>query len=207
MLSIAIKEENSHFEHGLKIIIARLANQWHQEIVFLPVEAIDRADIAFISLDEDWLSAGCYQVPVHTRRQLRVIICNKSDKEKLMFRPCLYMLPLIYREDDVDEIAQKMVPILQKRALRSSVPSAVCHYCTTRSFSVAERQFLILLAGGHSLAETARLLSIGELQARATRRSIMKKLQVTNDRQLLRYIRANLSFLQSQTLSHGSEHD
>ena len=55
MLSIAIKEENSHFEHGLKIIISHLANQWHQEICFLPVEDIDRADIAFISLDEDWL--------------------------------------------------------------------------------------------------------------------------------------------------------
>lgn len=49
MLSIAIKEENSHFEHGLKIIISHLANQWHQEICFLPVENIDRADIAFIS--------------------------------------------------------------------------------------------------------------------------------------------------------------
>ena len=100
MLSIAIKEENSHFEHGLKIIISHLANQWHQEICFLPVEDIDRADIAFISLDEDWLSADCYQIPVHTRRQHRVVICNRNDKDKLMFRPCLYMLPLIYREDD-----------------------------------------------------------------------------------------------------------
>ena len=119
MLSIAIKEENSHFEHGLKIIISHLANQWHQEISFLPVEDIDRAEIAFISLDEDWLSADCYMVPVHTRRQHRVVICSKNDKDKLMFRPCLYMLPLIYREDDVDEITKKLVLILQKRALRT----------------------------------------------------------------------------------------
>ncbi|MEF3512030.1 hypothetical protein V4S68_05555, partial [Citrobacter freundii] len=35
------------FEHGLKIIISHLSNQWHQEICFLPVENIDRADIAF----------------------------------------------------------------------------------------------------------------------------------------------------------------
>ncbi|EDU2309034.1 fimbriae biosynthesis transcriptional regulator FimW, partial [Salmonella enterica subsp. enterica serovar 4,[5],12:i:-] len=27
MLRIAIKEQNSHFEHGLKIIMTRLANQ------------------------------------------------------------------------------------------------------------------------------------------------------------------------------------
>lgn len=116
MLSIAIKEENSHFEHGLKIIISHLANQWHQEICFLPVENIDRADIAFISLDEDWLSADCYQIPIHTRRQHRVVICNRNDKDKLMFRPCLYMLPLIYREDDVEEMTKKLVPILQQRA-------------------------------------------------------------------------------------------
>lgn len=63
MLSIAIKDENSHFEHGLKIIITRLTNQWRQEICFLPVDDIDRADIAFLSLDEEWLSAGCYEIP------------------------------------------------------------------------------------------------------------------------------------------------
>lgn len=197
MLSIAIKEENSHFEHGLKIIISRLANQWHQDICFLPVEDIDRADIAFVSLDEDWFSAGCYQIPVHTRRQHRVIICNGCDKDKLMFRPCLYMLPLIYREDDIDEITKKMVLILQKRALRSSVPATVCHYCTTRNFSVGERQFLMFLASGHTLAETAHLLSLSDVQARTMRRSIMKKLHVKNEQQFLRYIRANLGFLQN----------
>ncbi len=47
MLSIAIKEQNSHFEHGLKIIMTRLANQWQQKIDFLPPEEIDNADIAF----------------------------------------------------------------------------------------------------------------------------------------------------------------
>ena len=196
MLSIAIKEENSHFEHGLKIITSRLANQWHQDICFLPTEDIDRADIAFISLDDDWLSAGCYQVPIHTRRQHRVIICNGGDKDKLMFRPCLYMLPLIYREDNVEAITQKLILILQKRALRHSVPATVCHFCTTRNFSVEERQFLMLLASGNTLAETAHLLSISDIQARATRRRIMKKLDVKNDQQFLRYIRAHLSFLQ-----------
>ncbi|MGS9235813.1 fimbria biosynthesis transcriptional regulator FimW, partial [Salmonella enterica subsp. enterica serovar Infantis] len=28
MLIIAINEQNSHFEHGLKNIMTRLANQW-----------------------------------------------------------------------------------------------------------------------------------------------------------------------------------
>lgn len=64
MLSIAIKEQNSHFEHGLKIIMTRLANQWQQKIDFLPPEEIDNADIAFLALDDDWFSAGCYQIPM-----------------------------------------------------------------------------------------------------------------------------------------------
>lgn len=63
MLSIAIKEENSHFEHGLKIIISHLANQWHQEICFLPVENIDRADIAFIS----WMKIGSAPIAIRFR--------------------------------------------------------------------------------------------------------------------------------------------
>lgn len=158
MLSIAIKEQNSHFEHGLKIIMTRLANQWQQKIDFLPPEEIDNADIAFLALDDDWFSAGCYQIPMHTQHQLRAIICNKCDKEKLMFRPCLYMLPHIYREDDVEEITRKMILILHKRALRHSVPSGICHYCTTRHFSVTERHLLKLIASGYHLSETAALL-------------------------------------------------
>ncbi|VEB93852.1 fimbriae regulatory protein FimW [Citrobacter koseri] len=196
MLSVAIKEQNSHFEHGLKIIMTRLTHQWHQKIQFLPADDIDKADIAFLSLDEDWFSAGCYQIPVHTRHQQRVIICNEYDKDKLMFRPCLYMLPHIYREDDVDEITQKMVLILHKRALRRSVPPSVCHYCTTRHFSILERQFLKMVARGHRLSEIAVLLSLSEEQTKSIRRSIMKKLHVKNEQQFLNYIRVNLGFLQ-----------
>lgn len=54
MLRIAIKEQNSHFEHGLKIIMTRLANQWQQKIDFLPPEEIDNADIAFLP----WMMIG-----------------------------------------------------------------------------------------------------------------------------------------------------
>ncbi|MNI33317.1 Bacterial regulatory protein, luxR family [compost metagenome] len=107
------------------------------------------------------------------------------------------MLPLIYREDDVEEIGKKMVLILQKRALRTSVPATICHYCTTRNFSIAERQFLMFLASGYTSAETAQLLALSEVEAKVTRRSIMRKLQVKNEQQFLRYIRVNLSFLQN----------
>ncbi|HEC5979189.1 TPA: fimbria biosynthesis transcriptional regulator FimW [Salmonella enterica subsp. enterica serovar Zanzibar] len=198
MLSIAIKEQNSHFEHGLKIIMTRLANQWQQKIDFLPPEEIDNADIAFLALDDDWFSAGCYQIPMHTQHQLRVIICNKCDKEKLMFRPCLYMLPHIYREDDVEEITRKMILIIHKRALRHSVPSGICHYCTTRHFSVTERHLLKLIASGYHLSETAALLSLSEEQTKSLRRSIMRKLHVKTEQQFLKYIRVNLHFLLSK---------
>ena len=107
MLSIAIKEEKQSLRtwtenHHLPSVKSVASGD-----LLLPVENIDRADIAFISLDEDWLSADCYQIPIHTRRQHRVVICNRNDKDKLMFRPCLYMLPLIYREDDVEEMTKK----------------------------------------------------------------------------------------------------
>lgn len=106
------------------------------------------------------------------------------------------MLPHIYREDDVDEITKKMVLILHKRALRRSVPPSVCHYCTTRHFSILERQFLKMVARGHLLSEIAVLLSLSEEQTKSIRRSIMKKLHVKNEQQFLNYIRVNLGFLQ-----------
>ncbi|EGJ0366590.1 fimbria biosynthesis transcriptional regulator FimW [Salmonella enterica] len=198
MLRIAIKEHNRHFEHGLKIIMARLVNQWQQKIYFLPPEEIDNADVPFLALDDDWFSAGCYQIPMHTQHQLRVIICNEYDKEKLMFRPCLYMLPHIYRGDDIEEITHKRILILHKRALRHSVPSTICHYCTTRHFSVTERHLLKLIASGYHLSKTAALLSFSEEQIKSLRRSILRKLHVKTEQQFLQYISVNLHFLISQ---------
>jgi fimbrial protein FimW len=55
----------------------------------------------------------------------------------------------------------------------------------------------MFLASGYTSAETAQLLALSEVEAKVTRRSIMRKLQVKNEQQFLRYIRVNLSFLQN----------
>lgn len=91
-----------------------------------------------------------------------------------------------------------MILILHKRALRHSVPSGICHYCTTRHFSVTERHLLKLIASGYHLSETGALLSLSEEQTKSLRRSIMRKLHVKTEQQFLKYIRVNLHFLLSK---------
>ncbi|WP_435928961.1 fimbria biosynthesis transcriptional regulator FimW [Dryocola sp. BD613] len=198
MLTLAIKEKNSHFVHGLKIIIAQICDRRHEAFHILPAEHHDVADIVFVSLEDDWVSAGCYKIPHATKTQRIILICRRAEHEKLMFRPCLYMLPVIFREDEIDEIARKitrwMDPNRRGKNTRA-VPLSICKYCTTRHFTVPERALLKHIACGYSLEEAAHLMNIDEPLARQHRQAIMKKLRISNQHGLITFIKMNLAFL------------
>jgi fimbrial protein FimW len=198
MLTVAIRERNSHFAHGLKIIVERICNRRHEAFHFLAPEHHDVADMVFICLEDNWVSADCYKIPQTTKAQRVILICRKHEHEKLMFRPCLYMLPVIYREDEVEEVTRKIAhwsePARRGKNTRA-VPTSVCKYCTTRHFSVTERELLKHIACGHTLSDAAHLMNIDEDMAREHRQAIMKKLSINNQHGLIRFIRVNLLFL------------
>ncbi|WP_435947105.1 fimbria biosynthesis transcriptional regulator FimW [Dryocola sp. BD586] len=198
MLTVAIKEKNSLFAQGIKIIIERICSRRHETFHFLPVEHQDVADILFISLEDNWVSADCYKIPQTTKTQRVILICRKHEHEKLMFRPCLYMLPAIFREDEIDEISHKIAhwtnPARRGKNTRA-VPAGVCKYCTTRHFSVHERELLRHIACGRSLSDAAKLMNLDEPAAAQQRLVIMKKLGISSQQGLIKFIKMNLLFL------------
>ncbi|MCT4714802.1 fimbria biosynthesis transcriptional regulator FimW [Enterobacteriaceae bacterium H18W14] len=198
MLTVAIREKNSHFVHGIKIIVQQICKRRHETFHFLPAEHHDVADVLFISLEDNWISADCYKMPQTTQTQRVILICRKEEHEKLMFRPCLYMLPAIFREDEVEEITHKIAhwtaPARRGNNTRA-VPASVCKYCTTRHFSLPERELLRHIACGHSLCDAAYLMKIDESAARLYRQAIMKKLRISSQQGLIKFIRVNLLFL------------
>jgi len=198
MLTIALREKNSAFAHGIKIIIEKICSRRYEPYQFLSAEHHDAADIVFISLDDSWIVADCYKIPQITTTQRVVLICRRQEHEKLMFRPCLYMLPVIFREEEIEEITLKVAhwTEISRRGKRTPpVPASVCKFCTTRHFSVTERELLKYMACGHSLSDVALLMKIDEAQALQHRKTIMKKLSINNYQGLVRFIRVNLHFL------------
>lgn len=198
MLTIAIREKNSHFAHGIKIIIEQVCHQRRETFCYLSPEHHNIADIVFMSLDDNWVTADCYKTPKATKSQRIILICRKHEHQKLMFRPCLYMLPVIYREEEIDEITRKIAHWTEptRRGKNTlAVPSSICRYCTTRNFSVAERVLLKHIACGHSLIDSACLMNIDENTANTYRKGIMKKLRISNQYELITFIKTNLLFL------------
>ncbi|VEB95397.1 fimbriae regulatory protein FimW [Cedecea lapagei] len=198
MLTVAICEKNSHFANGIKIIIEQLCQQFSETYHFLPLAHKDVADLVFFALEDNWPTANCYKIPQTTRHQRVILICRKQDQENLMFRPCLYMLPSIYREDEVEDVRLKLAPWIDPERRRKNalpVPSSICHYCTTRHFNMQERELLKLMASGYSLVDAAFIMHIDEKTARDKRLSIMKKLKIKNQYKLMNYIKLNLPFL------------
>lgn len=198
MLTVAIREKNSHFVHGIKIIVEKVCNQRHETVRFLSPEHHNIADIVFMALDDNWVTADCYKIPKATKSQRIILICCKNEHQRLIFRPCLYMLPVIFREDEVDEITRKITHWTEptRRGKNTvAVPNSICRYCATRSFSVAERAFIKHIASGHSLENSAWLMNIDENTAKLYRKSIMKKLRIRNQYELTNFIRINLHFL------------
>lgn len=198
MLTVAIREKNSHFVHGIKIIVEQVCNQRKETFRFLSPEHHNIADIVFMALDDNWVTADCYKMPKATKSQRIILICCKNEHQRLMFRPCLFMLPVIYREEEVDDITRKIAHWTEptRRGKNTiAVPSSICRYCTTRSFSVTERALLKHIASGSSLENSAWLMNIDENTAKFYRKSIMKKLRISNQCELINFIRTNLLFL------------
>ena len=198
MLTVAIREKNSHFVHGIKIIVQQICQRRHEDFHFLPVEHHDVAEVLFVCLDDNWVSADCYKIPSSTKKQRVILICRKDEHEKLLFRPCLYMLPTIFREDNVEEITHKIAhwtePARRGKNIQA-VPISVCSYCTTRHFSLPERELLRYIASGYSLCDAAYLMHIDAPKAVQYRLAIMKKLRISNQCDLIRYIKLHLHFL------------
>lgn len=198
MLTVAIKEKNTLFAQGIKIIIEQICSRRHETFHFLPFEHHDVADILFISLEDNWISSNCYKIPQTTKTQRVILICRKHEHEKLLFRPCLYRLPAIFREDDIDEVSRKIArwtnPARLGKSIRA-VPTGVCKYCATRHFSVSERELLRHIASGRSLCDAAKLMNIDEPAAAQHRLVIMKKLSISSQQGLIRFIKMNLLFL------------
>lgn len=198
MLTVAIREKNSHFVHGIKIIVEQVCHQRKEAFRFLTPEHHNIADIVFMALDDNWAAAECYKIPKATKTQKIILICCKNEHQRLVFRPCLYMLPVIYREEEVDDVTRKIVHWTEPTRRGKStlaVPNSICHYCTTRSFSMPERALLKHIASGHSLENSAWLMNIDENTARLYRKSIMRKLRITNQYELMSFIKTNLLFL------------
>lgn len=198
MLTIALRENNRPFAYGIKIIIEQIFSRRQEVFKFLPAEHHDLAEIVFLALEDSWISAECYKLPQITKAQRVILICRRQEHERLMFRPCLYMLPVIFREDEIDEVVKKITHWTDSaRRGRSghAVPASVCNFCTTRHFSVAERELLKHIACGHSLSDAALLMKIDVPQAHLYRKAIMKKLSINNQQSLSRFIRVNLHFL------------
>lgn len=198
MLTLAIREKNSHFSHGIKIIIEQVCRQRRETFRYLSPEHHNIADIVFMSLDDNWATADCYKIPKATKSQRIILICRLKEHQNLMFRPCLYMLPVIYREEEVDEITRKIAHwIAPTRRGKSTVavPGGICRYCTTRGFSVAERLLLKHIASGHSLIDSAWLMNIDENTVGLYHKAIMKKLRISNQHELMKFIRTNLLYL------------
>ncbi len=105
MLSNAIKEQNSHLEHGLKNH-RTFSNYRQQKIDFCRQKSIRR--YRFLAPDDDWFSVGRYQIPMHVQTSATGdIACTKCDKEKpALLRPCPYAAAYL-SEDDAEEITRK----------------------------------------------------------------------------------------------------
>jgi len=195
MLTIAIRENNSHFAHGLKIIIEKIYRQRNEDFYFLPCEEHSTADIVFMSLADNWFTADCFEIPNATKSQRVILICRHKEHQSLMFRPCLYMLPVIFREDEVDEVTRKIAHWTEagwRRNNTTAVSARICYYCTTCNFTSAERQLLIYIARGHSLQDAAHLMQIEEDTARIYRKVIMKKLKIRDQYELMNFIKIHL---------------
>jgi DNA-binding CsgD family transcriptional regulator len=191
MIAIAIQDGNTHFCHGIRILIDRASQKMNIPYVILPAEHADIARLLFISITRFRQYRKQWYLPCLPQHQQLVIISSRRETSGLVPYPCSSFPPRLYREESVETVSRKIGNWLLCTHLgQCLIPTTSCHRCPTHHLSPFEKRFLSLLINNYSLIRTAAILRMDNVRARALYQSIIQKLDSRSREQLRHCIRS-----------------
>ncbi|HGM7717174.1 TPA: helix-turn-helix transcriptional regulator [Serratia marcescens] len=157
-INIIIDDENRYFAAGLRLIIAKYAQQHNKIACFLAVDSGERPDIVLTSQARRvrrWgACAGAYIVTIKERQN---VVTRRASR-------------VLYRSDDVKYLFTLLTDTLAN-------PGPVCRFAS-QALTPRERQVIGYLRRGLDQSQTARVLGVSVKTIHSHKRSIMSKMML-----------------------------
>lgn len=177
MIAIVIWDENTHFCHGIRILIDRISQQLKIPYAILGAEHADVSSLLFISFDNFQHYQKQLYLPCLPQQQRIVIISSRLQQPAPPSAPCLYHRPWLYREQTVEEARARITDWMLRSHAGLSLNAGIdCYRCPVHQLSHREQRFLSLMINNYSLMRSASIMQIDKSEARTLYQNIMQKL-------------------------------
>lgn len=199
MLRVVINDSNAAFALGLRLCLEHelLAHRKLFQLFDWPSEA-PHADILFHQIEPgtDCLLAMPYMVHSFKGIFFPIVERGWDDKERNLICECLRHLPVIYRDEPLALIMERIFRQLEHRERMKSIASdgvfsKLCHFCGRSRLSINEIKVIKLLSKERSLTSISWILKKDVKTIFSQKKTAMKKLNLQNNYELYSFILNN----------------
>lgn len=196
MLKITIKDSNTVFALGLRFCLEHefLSRSKLFHFYDWPNEA-RHVDIIFHQVDP---GSDCLLVMPYIKHSFNAILFliverEWNDKERGLVCKCLRHLPIIYRDEPLIIVMERIFRQLENRERmkyidHEDIISKSCHFCGRSRLSINEIKVIKLLSKGCSLTSISWMLKKNVKTIFTQKKSAMKKLRLLSNKELYSFI-------------------
>ncbi|HEI8505942.1 TPA: LuxR family transcriptional regulator [Serratia marcescens] len=185
-VNIAIFDKNKYFKYGLEIALKEVFIAYGIEVFFT---GIDKANIVLMSPEGGGGINFC-----HTRSlsksplSVPIYISILSVSSSSFSLDCVFESGRLIRRDSVSKITTSIISLYMKPKV------FIPHYCPRCriSLTLSEGRVCQYIILGYSQSRISKLLSISQKTVSCHKRSVMKKLDLKSDIELMRWLRRHM---------------
>lgn len=167
-INIVIDDENRYFAAGLRLSIAKYAQQYNKVAHFLPPGSDERPDIVLTSQIRRARCWAAYsRAHVVTIKERQTFVARRASR-------------VLYRNDD-----QQYLFTLLSDALTN--PGPACHF-SGQALTRRERQVIGYLRRGLDQSQTARVMGVSVKTVHSHKRSVMGKLMLNRSHDFMYWL-------------------
>lgn len=191
MVSISIRDGNTHFSFGLRVYLTDLFLEIGRLACFFDSsDKLSNVDIVFHSTSPD---LGCVLAFPQVSREfngLVFFIMEGEDKQARLKSECLKSFPVIFRDDPLSVVRSKVLRQVShwQRGRYGGIISGSCATCGRARLTENEIKVIKLLSKECSLTDTAWILGKNVKTVFSQKKSAMKKLNLRNRKSFIKFI-------------------
>jgi DNA-binding CsgD family transcriptional regulator len=203
MLGIVIKDNNAVYALGLRLGLDQALSSRKQTVKYFDLtDDTRRCDVIFQQIDSgtDCLLATPYIQQGFKGIFFPIVERETQDKEHNEVCECLRHFPIIYRDEPLGAVVERIVRQLEcrdrvKHVEHESIIAKSCYVCGRPRLSSNEMKVIKLLSKEYSLTRIAYVLKKSVKTIFTQKKSAMKKLNLKSNQELYSFIINNKAMI------------
>ncbi|MFI8416767.1 response regulator transcription factor [Serratia sp. NPDC078593] len=191
IISVVIDSPDIFFAEGMRQAIAEYFNVRVVQVHSLH-SATSPVDLAFISAGKGMVNRLCQvSTPEDRLSTLYFSVRSKPDVRLRTLPRCKHEAGLVYQHEPIDLVMQRIEKAMAQPKTRRHLRQN-CYWCDKQALTERENEVVRRIGKGQSQASIARRLNLSVKTISTHKRSVMRKMQLRGNAELLHWLSRDL---------------